>query len=80
MLSGANGVTGAAMALPANAKAVANNNVDRVCISAPQILGLKPLEVRDRLRAVLMVEVMPCPEAERAAVNERGLQAKMQAI
>ena len=67
------------MVLPANAKAVANNSVDFLCMSTPQILGLKAFEVRDRLRTVLMIEIMPRPVAERAAVNERRLQSKMQA-
>ncbi len=48
-------------------------------ISPLQILGLERLEVRGRLRAVLVVEVMPDPVAECAAVDERDLQSEMQA-
>ena len=56
--TGANDVTGAAVALPMNARAVASSSVYLVRMSAGQILDLKRLEVRDRLRACLMVEVM----------------------
>ena len=58
ILPGANGATGAAIALTANTKAVATSNVDLVSISAPQILRLKRLEIRDRLGAGRMVEVV----------------------
>ena len=78
-LAGANDVTGAANALTANANVVAANSVDRMNISAPQVFGLQCLEILERLRAGLMVELMSHPVAKRAAENEGGLQSEMQA-
>ena len=63
-LSGANDVTGAAMALAANVKLVATSRVRVVYMSTPQVFGLQRLEVLNRLRAGSMVKVMPHPVAE----------------
>ena len=78
-LSGTNRVTGASMALPVDVRTIANSSADVLGISMPQILDLERLEVFDRLGAGRMVEIMPHPVAERAAVDERSLQSKMQA-
>src|SRR6187397_842497 len=77
-LAGAKDVTGAAKALIANANVVAANSVDRVNISPPQIFGLQCLEVLERLRAGLVVELVPHAVAKRAAEDESGLQSEMQ--
>ena len=79
MLFDENGIAGVAMALPATDKAIANNSMDLLHISACQILGSKRLEVLDRLRAGLTIEVMRYPVAERAAINKCSLQPEMQA-
>ena len=62
--AGANDMTGAAVALPTYARAVASSSVYVVCMSAGQILDLKRLEIRDRLRARLMVKIMSRTVAE----------------
>ena len=73
------------MALPVNHNTVANVDMleapgpDFRFISPLQILGLERLEVRHRLRAVLVVKVMPNPVAECAAIPDRDLQSEMQA-
>src|SRR6516164_5853236 len=71
-------MTGAAMALPVNANTAASS-VEPPRMSVPQILILKRFEVIERFRAGFMVEIMPHPVAERAAIDECCLQPEMQA-
>ena len=77
--SGTNGVTGAAVALPDSAKTAASASAGLLHMSAPQILIPKRLEVVERLRTGFMVEVMPHPVAERAAIDECCVQSEMHA-
>ena len=58
-------MTGAANTLVASASVVAANIMDRVNISAPQVLGLQCVEILQSLRAGLVVEVVSHPVAKR---------------